>query len=184
LNTTEKAYKEILKVLNKYKTEIVFDVDDLENKAKHHLFGVKLVEKYGFELEPESIKSTDWQKLKENIHIGFWDGELRKISWSDDGSQPNKETLLCISYPTGAYIFGGDYPTEFFQKFFLELKTYKPKYIDSANKSLYFSLESASKVYNAYDSIIKRYYEENKEDLKQRNIKKMKDELAKLEAQS
>jgi hypothetical protein len=38
--------------------------------------------------------------------------------------------------------------------------------------------------HNAYDSIIKRYYEENKEDLKQRNIKKMKDELAKLEAQS
>jgi hypothetical protein len=187
MNTTEKAYREILKVLNKYKTEIVFDVDDLENKAKHHLFGVKLVEKYGFELEPESIKSTDWQKLKENIHIGFWDGELRKISWSDDGSQPNKETLLCISYPTGAYMFGGDYPTEFFEKFFLELKTYKPKYIDSVNKSLYFSLDNAGKVYNAYDSIIKRYYEENKEDLKKRNkkrnIKKMKDELAKLEAQ-
>ena len=38
--------------------------------------------------------------------------------------------------------------------------------------------------YNANDSIIKSYYEENKEDLKQRNIKKMKDELTKLEAQS
>lgn len=31
----EKAYKEILKVLNRYRSEIAFDVDDLERKAKH-----------------------------------------------------------------------------------------------------------------------------------------------------
>lgn len=184
MNTTEKAYKEILKILNKHKTEIVFDVDDLETQAKHHLFGVELVEKYGFELDPKTINSTDWQRLKENITIAFMDGEFRKISSSDDGRQPDKETLLCISYPTGAYIFGGDYPTEFFQKLFLELKTYNPKYTDTTNKSLYFSLDNASEIYNAYDSIIKRYYEENKEDLKQQKIKKMKKELAKLEAQS
>lgn len=184
MNITEKAYKEILKALNKYKAEIVFDVDSLEAKAKQHLFGVELVEKYGFELNPKNIYSTDWQKLKENVYIGFFDGERRRISWSDDGRQPKNETLLYISYPTGAYIFGEHYPTEFFQKFFLELKTYKPKYIDSANKSLYFSLDNAGKIYNAYDSIIKRYYEENKEDLKQRKIKQMKDELSKLESQS
>ena len=81
----------------------------------------------GFNLDPKTIHSTDWQKLKENVHIGFFDGERRSISWSDDGRQPKNETLLYISYPTGAYIFGGDYPTEFFQKFFLELKTYNPK---------------------------------------------------------
>jgi len=84
MNTTEKAYKEILKALNKYKSEIVFDVDSLEMKAKHHLFGVELVEKYGFELDSKEINSTDWQKLKENVTIGFWDGERRKISWSAD----------------------------------------------------------------------------------------------------
>lgn len=184
MNTTEKAYKEIFKTLNKYKSEIVFDVDNLETKAKQHLFGVELVEKYGFELDPKNIHSTEWQKLKENVHIGLFDGERRSISWSDDGRQPKNETLLYISYPTGAYIFGDDYPTEIFLKFFLELKTYKPKYIDSANKSLYFSLDNAGEIYNAYDSIIKRYYEENKEDLKQRKIKKMKDEIAKLESQS
>lgn len=72
MNTTEKAYKAILKALNKYKSEIVFDVDDLERKAKHHLFGIDLVEKYGFNLDPKTIYSTDWQKLKENVHIGFF----------------------------------------------------------------------------------------------------------------
>ena len=184
MSTTEKAYKEILKVLNKYKSEIVFDVNSLEREAKQHLFGVELVEKYGFNLDPKTIHSTDWQKLKENVYIGFFDGERRRISWSDDGRQPNNETLLYISYPAGPYIFGDDYPKEFFQKFFMELKTYNPKYIDSANSSLYFSLENAGKIYNDYDSIIKRYYEENKKDLKQRKIKEMKDELAKLEAQS
>ena len=184
MNTTEKAYKEILKALNKYKSEIVFDVDSLEIQAKNHLFGVELVEKYGFNIDPKKIYSTDWQKMKENIFIGFFDGERRDISWSDDGRQPNNETLLYISYPNGPYVFGDDYPKEFFQKFFMELKTYNPKYIDSANRGLYFSLENAGKIYNDYDSIMKRYHEENKEDLKQRKIKKMKDELAKLEAQS
>jgi len=182
MELTKKAYKEILKVLNKYKNEIVFDIDNLETKAKHHLFGVELVEKYGFDLDPKRMYSTDWQELRENVFIGFWDGERRKIHWSDDGSQPNDEILLCIKYPTDAYIFGGDYPTVFFQKFFLELKTYKPKYIDSQNHSLYFSMENASKIFNAYDSIVKEYREKNKEDLKQRKIKKMKDELSKLES--
>ena len=184
MNTTEKAYKEILKVLNKYKSDIAFDVDSLEIKAKHHLFGVELVEKYGFNLDPKRIQSTDWQELRENVFIGFWDGERSKVSWSDDGRQPNNEILLCIKYPTGAYIFGGDYPTEFFQKFFLELKKYNPKYIDSAYICLYFSLDNGGEIFNHYDSIVKRYHKENKEDLEQRKIKKMKVELSKLEAQS
>lgn len=184
MNITEKAYKEILEVLNKYKSEIVFDVNSLEREAKQHLFGIELVEKYGFNLDPKTIHSTDWQKLKENVYIGIFDGERRRISCSDDGRQPKNETLLYINYPTGAYIFGGDYPTEFFQKFFLELKTYNPKYVDSTNKSLFFDLDNAGKIYNAYDSIMKRYYEENKEDLKQRKIKQLKDELSNLEAQS
>lgn len=183
MNTTEKAYKEILKLLNRHKDVIVFDIDDLQTKAKHHLFGVELVEKYGFNLDPKRIHNTDWQELKDHVYIGFWDGEKRKIPWSDDGSQPNNEVLLCIKYSTGAYIFGDDYPVEFFQKFFLELKSYKPKYVDSTNKGLYFSMDNAGEIFNNYDSIVKRYYEENKEDIKQRRIKQMKIDLAKLESQ-
>ena len=44
MKNTKKGYKEILKVLNKYRNDIVFDVADLERKAKHHLFGIELVE--------------------------------------------------------------------------------------------------------------------------------------------
>ena len=183
MNRTEKAYREILKALKEYKSEIVFDVDSLEREAKQHLFGVELVERYGFELDPKTIYCPDWQELKQNVYIGFFDGERRRISWPDDGRQPENETLLYISYSGGAYFFGWDYPVDFFQKFFLELKAYGPKYIDSANSSLYFSLDNAAGIYNAYDAIIKRYYEDNQEDMKQRKIKQMKDELAKLESQ-
>src|SRR5680860_345359 len=178
---TEKAYSKILRLVKKYKDICIFDISDMESKAINHLFGLELVEKYGFNLDPKRIHNTNWQELKPNVFTGFWDGERRKVSWSDDGSQPKNETLLCFMYPTGAYIFGRDYPTEFFQKFFLELKSYGPKYIDSTNKQLYFSLDYAGAIFNAYDSIVKRYYDENKEDIKQRTIKKMKADLAKLE---
>ena len=183
MEATKKAYKEILKVLHKYKDKIVFDVEQLEDQAKTHLFGVELVEKYGFNLDPKSIRSRDYQRLKEYIYLCYFDGHRRKISWPDDGRQPINEMLLLLSYPTGAYIFGDDYPTDFFQRFFLELKSYKPKYIDSHNQSLYFSLDNAATVFNDYDEIFRRYYEENKENKRQRKIKKMKEELSKLESE-
>ena len=181
MEKTKKGYEEILKVLNKYKDEIVFDVDDLKRKAKHHLFGIELVEKYGFKIDPKQIHCTNWQKLMGNMYIGFWDGKRKTIPWSDDGRQPKNEILLSLEYPTGAYIFGDDYPGEFFQKFFLELKTYNPKYIDTKNYCLYFALDNAGKIYNAYEGILKRYRKENEQDIKQRKIKKMKEDLAKLE---
>lgn len=180
-NKVEKAYKEILKVLKKHKDICVFDVDNLEEKAKNHLFGVELKEKHDFNIDPRIIHNLNWQKLRDDIYIGWWgDKYNRSIGWSDDGTQPKDELLLCIKYPTGAYIFGGDYPTEFFQRFFLELKSYKPKYVDSTNKSLYFSMDNASKIFNDYESILKRYYKENKEDIKQRKIIKMEKELTAL----
>ena len=182
MNKTEIAYKEILKVLKKYKDDIVFDVDSLEEKSKNHLFGVKLVEKYGFKLNPRCIYSTDWQELKSNVFIGFYDGDnRRKISWEDKDKQPKNETLLCINFPTGAYIFGEDYPTDIFNDFFNELKTYKPKYVDTRNHSLYFSLNNGGKVFNDYDSILEKYHNEYKTKAKEREIKKLKEQLAILE---
>lgn len=187
MNITENAYKEIFKVLKKHKAAIVFDVDELNIQAKHHLFGVELKEKHGFNIDSKKIINSNWHKLGDNMIIGRFGTETehkRTISWSDDGTQPIDEVLLYISYPTGAYIFGSDYPTKFFQAFFLELKTYNPKYIDSSNHCLYFSMDNAGKIFNQYGAIIERYYAENKKDIKQRQIEKMKDDLAKLESTS
>jgi hypothetical protein len=182
-NKTDKAYKAIFKVLKKYKDAIVFDIDNLAIKAAYHLFGIKLKEKYGLNINPKDIYSLDYQKLKDNVFIGWFGHKYnRTISWPDDDTQPEDELLLYIDFPTGAYIFGSDYPSAFFQKFFSELKKYNPKYTDSHNKSLYFSMDNASKIFNEYDIIIKRYHEENAIDIKKRGIRKMEDELLKLKS--
>lgn len=85
----------------------------------------------------------------------------------------------------GAYIFGSsytdDYPTEFFKQFFNELKTYAPRYIDSANKSLYYSMISAGRIYNDFRGILDKYYRLNKEDYNKRKVEKLKKEIEKLE---
>lgn len=176
-----KAYKEILKVLNKHKDIIVFDVEDLERQAKYHLFGIELKEKHGFDIDPCIINALDWNRLGEYLDVSMWGNEKRHIGWSDDDSQPNNELLLRISFPTGAYIFGGDYPTDFFKQFFSELKTYNPKYTDSRNKSLYFSMDNAGKMFNDFAGIYKKYRELNAEDFKKRKIIKLKKELENLQ---
>ena len=182
METTKKAYKEIFKVLEKHKDVINIDIKDLEIKAKLHLFGLELKEVYGLEINENRINNTQFHELKENVYLTFIDSERTTISWEDNGKKPKGERLIKFSYPTGAYIFGGDYPTDFFQQFFLELKSFNPDYCDSANKSLYFKLENAKEVFNNYDSIVKKYRELNKEDFKKRQILKMKAELEKLEA--
>ena len=190
-NETEIVYKKVLKILKKNKDIICFDIDSLETKAKLHLFGMELKDTHGLNINPLKISRFDWNTFGSHMVIGNWgDKYKRRISRSDDGRQPENELLLKISFPGGPYMFGNgdifnkDYPTVFFEKFWSELKTYSPKYIDSMNYGLYFSMENASTIFNNFDNILKKYYELNKDDIKKRRILKMKNELAKLESQS
>lgn len=188
----KKAYDEILKVLYEHKEICVFDINDLEEKIKKHLFGLELKEIYGLNIDPKEIYSinnlicfvisADYHNFGNYKVIGQWGEKYKRtISWSFDGRQPENEILLQISFSTGAYIFGNDYPDDFFEKFWLELKTYKPDYIDEANKSLYWKLENAKDVFNNFDTIFKKYNELNKIDFKKRKIEKIKKELEQLE---
>lgn len=104
----------------------------------------------------------------------------RYISWSEDNSQPLNEWLMTLSFGTGAYIFGDDYPVDLFEEFFNELKTLNHKFIDTHNRSIYWDLESAGNVLQQLPIITKKYQEKNKEDSKLRRIKKLQDELNKL----
>lgn len=182
----EQAYKEILDVLKKHREICVYDVNEMESLAKKHLFGIELKEKYGFNVEPRNVKSLDWNRFSDYISLGLWGEKYKRtISWSDDGKQPEDELLLELSFSSGAYIFGNcsddDYPTEFFKEFFQELKAYNPKYTDTTNKNLYFSMENAGKMFNEFPAILKKYYELNKTDAKERKVKKLQAELAKLQ---
>lgn len=182
LETTKKVYNEILKAMKKHKDICVFDIESLEIKANIHLYGLELKEKYGLDINPKEVDSTSFNVFHEYCRLYKVGKDFNNsVSWSDDGRQPDNELLLNIAFPTGAYIFGEDYPTTLFQRFFLELKSYKPKYTDSHNHCLYFSMDNAKDVFNNFQSIYKKYLEINKEDFKQRKIERMKADLAKLE---
>lgn len=180
---TKNAYNEILKVVKKYRDICLYDVSKMETQASIHLFAIELKEVHGFNVEPDTINSLDWNRFGDYMTLGLWGEKYRRtISWEDNGKQPEDELLLQLSFSTGAYIFGEDYPTEFFKQFFLELKGYEPKYIDTVNKNLYFSMDNAGKVFNEFPGILKKYYEKNKEDARLRKIKKMEEELEKLKS--
>jgi hypothetical protein len=188
--TAKQAYSEILKLLKKHKDVCVFDVDDLEGQSERHLFGIELKETYGLDIDPKRVDSLQWLNFKEFCHIGWWGKKYnRTISWPDGKDQPKDNLLLEISFPTGPYIFGfgsmfnREYPQEFFQIFWNDLKSYNPDYVDTHNSSLYWKIENASKIFNCFDELMQKYYALNKEDVKQRKIKAMKEELEKLENQ-
>ena len=184
---TKEAYDEIFKVLRKHKDVCIFDVDDLKRRADLHLYGLELKEKYGLDIDPKRVDNPGWMRFGEYKGIGMY-GEKhgRTISWSVDGRQPVDERLLQICFPTGAYIFGSsfndDYPVELFQKFWMDLKLFGPDYVDEANHGLYWKIENAKDVFNAFDSILKKYHEINKVDAKQRAIDKLEKELKQLKA--
>ena len=189
MENVKKAYDEILKTLKKHKDICVFDINDLERKAKVHIFGTELKEKYGLDIDPKRLSSLDYNNFGEWKVICWVGGKYRrKISWTVDDKQPEDELLLQIKFPTGANIFmvhgEHDYPTTFFQRFWLELKTYKPDYIDEVNHCLYWKLENAKNMFNSFDDILNKYYELNREDAKQRRIEKIKKELERLEKSS
>jgi hypothetical protein len=181
MKIAKEAYSEILKTLKKYKDICIFDIDNLERQSKYHLFGLELKEKYGLNIDPIKIESLQWIRFNDYKIISLCGEKYRKvISWSDDGTQPEDELLFQICFSTGAYIFGEDYPTDLFQKFWLELKTFNPDYTDTANHCLYWKIENAKNIFNSFEDIMKKYIEINKEDIKQRKIKKLEEDLKKL----
>lgn len=177
----EKAYQEILEVLKKHKDIHVFDVEDLQRKAAFHLFGLSLKEKYGLDINPKDICSLTHINIDEHRFLSYFGKKYnRQITWSDDDTQPTDEFLLGLSFPNGAFIFGDDYPSVLFNDFFSELKTFNPKYSDTTNKCLYFSMDNAGKIFNTFPSIIKEYREKYAIDFKYREIEKREKELREL----
>lgn len=173
LNGLSKFLSANKEVLNRY--NISFDAQTVYAKQRAELsieFGIDLAHKYGY----------DCLALDHDIYLHFMDGKQRSIPWSDDGRQPDNEWLLKISFPSGAYTLDRDYPVSLFQEMFLELKSFEPKYCDTANKSLYFDSTNAKVVYDAFSGILMKYKRRVGEWKKEDRVKKLKEELAKLEA--
>lgn len=174
------AYRDLLATAEKHPE--VFEDDNNVKSIKGALqrleisqrFGVPLSD-YGYHQHYQVDKGFDnWTS------VSLYDGAMRKISWSDDGRQPEDEWLLCISFPTGAYIFGEAYPTTTFDAFFAELKSFGTKYCDTQNSCLYFTEENAKAVYDALWGIFRKYQGLVKEELQRKRKKELEAELAKL----
>jgi hypothetical protein len=159
----------------------VGDVSQIKSMADRHIFKSE-VESFGIPIELYHANGWCYSEIGEYAHIVTLDGENRTISWPDDDRQPCGR-FLNLSFSSGAYIFGDDYPTEFFSRFFDELKLLSPVSIDSANKCLYFVMEDAGVAFHSYKEIHKKYREENRIDALRRKAKKAEADLAKLVAQ-
>lgn len=200
LRRWKEAYNDILKVCKKYdqfktKYDSSFgDIYDMKQKAQNHLMLIDWYEKYGLRIAHEyKPASQDYLRIDDHRYISYYNDAQREkdsgkggryISWSDDGRQPKNEWLFNIWFSTGAYIFGEDYPKEFFQKFFDELTSYEPDFTDRHNNSLYWRLENAKDVYDNYPAILEKYRKQNQEDRKQREIKLMEKKLAAMKGES
>ena len=171
-------YKDIIDTIDKYNDvldhngyKLFGDTNYIIRKAELHLFGMEL-RSLGLDINPKEIDTNDWIVFNINNHVDStlkknktsnriiaWYGDKynRSISYPVNGNQPKNELLLCIKFPTGAYIFGEDFPENIFNNFFNSLKAYKPDYADYENKSLFWKIENSEKIFNAYPSIYETY---------------------------
>lgn len=191
----KEIYQELLDVYNKHSGEWFLqdhcfsDFRKSKKEAERHLSIIEWNEKYWLNIRHD-IDMSNWH-FKINDYMSFsyfndaaaekerWYG--RYISWSDDWTQPKNEWLLWISFSTWAYIFWDDYPKHIFEAFWQELKSYNPKYIDTANKGLYFWIEDCKDIFNSFDDILKKHNQLNKEDYKKRKREKLEKQLKELE---
>jgi len=188
-NKKKQAYKDILKAVGKNEDHLSdgYYVRDLKEKLEKRIKIQEICELFNISDLAEDSRSPSYIQIEEHtrVIIHFKEGNGYKIAWSDDDRQPEEEYLYLISFSTGAYIFGNTYsdfyPQELFQEFFNELKSYEPKYIDTANKSLYFSPEKACIIHEKYKDIFKKYQNRVSDEYKRLKAQKLRNELAKLE---
>ena len=102
------------------------------------------------------------------------------ISMEDNGKTPKNEWLYEISFSTGPYFFGECCPEELFARFFTELKSYEPAYIDSMNNCLYFNASNAKVIHDALPLIVAKYRKQMEEEYKRLRKVELEKELKKL----
>jgi hypothetical protein len=185
--TTSNAYKEVLEIIEKHKDTIRFNIKDFKERADKHLWGLEIQEVYGLNIPLTDIYSTTWHRVGEYAVIGFFgDKTDARISWEDNNLKPDNEYLLVISFPTGPYALGEYYMTDVFREFFNELKSYNPKYCDTTNSGLYFTLDNAKDIYNNLEGILDKYKvkcrEKFNELYKQKEIENLEKRLSELKS--
>ncbi len=144
----------------------------------------------GIPLPEDAYLLGGYHKLSEYLALNKFSSEWNKsISWPDDGKQPDEGWYFVLSFPCGAYSFvpyngSGDYPTETFNTFFEELKSYGPNHCDTANHTLYFRIdhENVPILYKDFGQIFNKHGSEVKGELDRQRVKELERELEKLKS--
>lgn len=170
LYETAKQHRELIE--DNHFRSIEEKVQELELSVE---FNMKLVY-HGYEHYDVPNSYDIWSRV-----LYFGDDGSRKISYPDvHGQQPKNEWLYVMSFTSGAYIFGGNYPVETFRAFFEELKTFEPKYCDTMNSTLYFTKDTAYKVHAAFWDIYLKHKAMVQQEYERQRVKELEAELAKL----
>ena len=184
----KEKYDEIFKLLEKYKNDIEFNIKELKDIADKDLLKQELKEKYNIDLDINKgyiTNTINYIVVNRYMSIIMFNNKTGyEIPYPDNIKQPENERLLMLKFSIGSIMFQSeddDYPSEYFKKFWKELKTYKPKYIDSHNKGLYFSIDKAGDIYNNFNNILKKYLNLSKKEIAKRRLKKIKEEQLELE---
>lgn len=186
------TYEKILKLVT---DEISEDSVELSKSALATVIeNLKVSERFGIPLQSVTNNHTGWLKVGKRyddfMTLGkFGENYGRTISWPDNNKQPRKtgEWLLTIRFPTGAYIFGGDsmfdkaYPKKTFNMFWEDLKSFHPKFCDTANHCLYFTDDVASVVYENFYLLFDKYKALVQYEMNEQKKQKLREELEALE---
>lgn len=191
MNDKIAAYKDLLKVVKKHSE--AFDRESVTLSPLHVksiVEALEVSERFGIPLQ--GIQSGTHLRVK-NVYDDwtglslFGDKHGRTIGCSDNGKQPKDEWLFKISFPCGAYTFGGDglwdksYPKKTFDTFFEELKSYGTAFSDTMNNALYFREDNSKAVYEAFWPLFNKYKAQVQEELNEQRKEELLIELAKLQ---
>lgn len=154
--------------------------------ARKKLCAIRLCEDYGMSKIIDSMvlnaEPNVYVRIADNIYIASMGKKYnRTISWSVDGRQPTDEVMLVILFPTGAYTLGNSYPVELFKEMWDEIKTYDFKYVDEVNHGIYFPLDKAAPIANAYKDILVKYQKRYHDEANIRRAAELRLELERLE---
>lgn len=185
------VFQKIIDICEK-NTDTEGTLNEIRVKAKNRVIRYEWKEKYDIDLgESARLAEYDYVNLENNQSISYFkdgytchkEGRGRSISWPEGGKQPVDEWIYSVGFSTGAYIFGDDYEgqQQLFQDFFEELRTHKPDYEDLHSHNLYWKVENAKEIMSKFKEILNKYHDKNSEELKERKIAKLKEELDTLE---
>lgn len=183
MNTLSKkeGYKKVLQIIKKYELDELHKVECLAEKG---ILAADIKEKYHVDVAIDSMNTNNgiWcsvHVLLGNMYIGHFGSKYNR-DVTNNKQDCDNELLVHLRFPTGAYVFGEDYPVDFFNRFWEELLSYNPKYVDSANHGLYFSIGNAAAFIDNYGAICMKYSKQNNVNMKMRRIAALRKEADQL----